>query len=62
MSSRLSQSIQRERYMGLKGHKTMVLETRDIKADRLLCVRLSKAKSVTKAPEVVTNLYKLLGE
>ena len=40
----------------------MVLETRDIKADRLLCVRLSKAKSVTKAPEVVTNLYKLLGE
>lgn len=62
MSSSLSQSIQRERYMDLKGHKTMVLETRDIKADRLLCVRLSKAKSVTKAPEVVTNLYKLLGE
>lgn len=58
----LSESIQRARYMDIKGHKTMVLETRDIKADRLLCVRLSKAKSVTKAPEVVTNLYKLLGE
>ena len=62
MSSSLAQSIQRERYMDLKGHKTMVLETRNIKADRVLCARLSKTKSVTKAPEVFTNLYKLLGE
>jgi len=60
--SSLSQSIQRSMYMDIKGHKTMVLETRDIKADRILCARLSKAKSVTKAPDVITNLYKLLGE
>ena len=60
--SSLAQSIQRSMAMEAKGHKTMVLETRDIKADRALCVRLSKAKSVTKAPDVVTNLYKLLGE
>ena len=60
--SNLAQSIQRSRYMDIKGHKTMVLETRDIKADRILCVRLSKAKSVTKAPDAITNLYKLLGE
>ena len=62
MSNSLAQSIQRERYMDLKGHKTMVLETRDIKADRVLCAKLSKAPSVTKAPDVITNLYKLLGE
>ena len=62
MSNSLAQSIQRERYMDLKGHKTMVVECRDIKADRVLCAKLSKAKSVTKAPEVITNLYKLLGE
>ena len=60
--SSLSESIQRERYMDIKGHKTMVLETRDIKADRVLCAKLSKAKSVTKEPDVITNLYKLLGE
>ena len=57
----LSESIQRARYMDIKGHKTMVLETRDIKADRVLCAKLSKAKSVTKEPAIVTNLYKLLG-
>ena len=62
MSNSLAQSIQRERYMDLKGHKTMVLETRSIKADRVLCAKLSKAKSVTKAPDVITNLYRLLGE
>ena len=61
MSSSLSQSIQRDRYMDIKGHKTMVLEHRDIKADRVLCAKLSKAKSVTKEPDVITNLYKLLG-
>ena len=60
--SSLSESIQRASYMDIKGHNEIKLKTRDIKADRLLCVRLSKAKSVTKAPEVVTNLYKLLGE
>ena len=58
--SSLAQSIQRALYMDIKGHKTMVVETRDIKADRSLCVRLSKAKSVTKDPEVVTNLYTIL--
>ena len=60
--SSLSESIQRSRYMDIKGHNELKLKTRDIKADRLLCVRLSKVKSVTKEPEVVTNLYKLLGE
>ena len=48
--------------MDIKGHNELRLETRDIKADRSLCVRLSKAKSATKAPDVITNLYKLLGE
>ena len=48
-------------YMDMKGHKTMVLETRDIKADRVLCVRISKAKSTTKAPDMITKLYRLLG-
>ena len=62
MSNSLAQSIQRERYMDLKGHKTMVLETRDIKTDRVLCAKISKAASVTKVPDVITNLYKLLGE
>lgn len=60
--SSLSQAIQRSMYMDMKGHKTMVLETRNIKADRSLCAHLSKAKSVTKAPDALTNLYKLLGE
>ena len=59
--SSLSESIQRARYMDIKGHKTMVLETRDIKSDRVLCAKLSKAKSITKEPNVITKLYKLLG-
>ena len=59
--SSLSESIQRARYMDIKGHKTMGLETRDIKADRVLCAKLNKVKSITKEPDVVTNLYKLLG-
>lgn len=57
----LKEDIQRSMIMDAKGHKTMVLETRDIKADRALCVRLSKAKSITKAPDVVTNRYTILG-
>ena len=57
----LKEDIQRSMIMDAKGHKTMVLETRDIKADRALCVRLSKAKSTNKAPEVVTSLYAILG-
>lgn len=59
--SNLAQSIQRSRYMDIKGHKTMVVENRDIKADRVLCAKLSKTKSTTKEPDVITNLYKLLG-
>lgn len=58
----LKEDIQRSMAMDAKGHKTMVLEHRDIKADRVLCAKLSKAKSVTKEPDVITNLYKLLGE
>ena len=46
--------------MDIKGHKTMVLETRDIKADRAIVARINKAKSVTKEPEVVTSLYTIL--
>lgn len=60
--SSLSESIQRARYMDIKGHNEIKLETRDIKADRVLCAKLSKTKSVTKEPDVITNLYKLLGE
>lgn len=48
--------------MDIKGHNEIKLETRDIKADRVLCAKLSKTKSVTKEPDVITNLYKLLGE
>lgn len=59
--SSLSESIQRSRYMDIKGHNDIKLETRDIKADRVLCAKLSKAKSITKDPNVSTNLYKLLG-
>lgn len=58
----LREDIQRARYMDIKGHNEIKLETRDIKADRVLCAKLSKAKSITKAPDVITNLYKLLGE
>lgn len=58
----LKEDIQRSMAMDAKGHKTMVLEHRDIKADRVLCAKLNKVKSITKEPDVITNLYKLLGE
>ena len=60
--SSLSESIQRARYMNIKGHNDIKPKTRDIKADRVLCAKLSRVKSVTKEPAIVTNLYKLLGE
>ena len=59
--SSLSESIQRARYMDIKGHKELKLETRDIKSDRAIIAKVNKVKSITKEPDVITNLYKLLG-
>ena len=60
--SSLSDSIQRVRYMDIKGHNEIKLGTRDIKSDRATIAKVNKVKSITKEPDVITNLYKLLGE
>lgn len=60
--STLSQSIQRQRYMDLKGHNVMVIEKRNIMSDRCdkaIIKKLNSQKSVTEEPKVFSNLYQL---
>lgn len=60
--STLSQSIQRQRYMDLKGHNVMVIEKRNIMSDRhnkAIIRKLNSQKSVTEEPKVFSNLYQL---
>lgn len=60
--STLSNSIQRSRYMDLKGHNVMVVEKRNIMSDRCdkaIIKKLNTTKSVTEEPKVFSNLYQL---
>lgn len=56
----LSQIIQRQRYMEMKGHNVTEIEKRDVKADRVLIKKLNKCEAVTKEPKVISSLYDLL--